>query len=203
MKQYQHIIFGVLFGLLAAGLILLISKPVDGEPISLSPAPTPTNTFPPRPTSTEAPILVQVEGEVTSPGIYSLHQNARLEDLIDMAGGLTDYADNKRVNLALLIRDGDYIFIPGFDEEIPNIARNAPINLSGDSENFYNYPIDINHADQLALESLPGIGPAKAADIIAYRQMIGSFTSLEDLLDVSGIGPSTLDSLRDYLICEP
>ena len=109
MKQYQHIIFGVLFGLLAAGLILLISKPVEGEPISLSPAPTPTNTLAPQPTSTEAPILVQVEGEVNNPGIYSLHQNARLEDLIDLAGSLTDYADNNRINRALLLRDGDYI----------------------------------------------------------------------------------------------
>jgi competence protein ComEA len=203
MKQFQQIIFGVLFGLLAAGLILLISKPVEGEPISLSPAPTPTNTLAPKPTSTEAPILVQVEGEVNSPGIYSLQRDARLEDLIDLAGGLTDFADNNRVNRALLLGDGDYIFIPRLDEEIPNIARNAPVNLSGDSENFYNYPLNINEADQLALESLPGIGPAKAADIIAYRQMIGSFTSLEDLLDVSGIGPSTLDSLQDYLICEP
>jgi competence protein ComEA len=203
MKQFQQIIFGVLFGLLAAGLILLISKPVEGEPISLSPAPTPTNTLAPKPTSTEAPILVQVEGEVNSPGIYSLQRDTRLEDLIDLAGGLTDYADNNRVNRALLLGDGDYIFIPRLDEEIPNIARNAPVNLSGDSENFYNYPLNINEADQLALESLPGIGPAKAADILAYRQMIGSFTSLEDLLDVSGIGPSTLDSLRDYLICEP
>jgi competence protein ComEA len=203
MKQYQHIIFGVLFGLLAAGLILLISKPVEGEPISLSPAPTPTNTSAPKPTSTEVPILVQVEGEVNNPGIYSLQQNARLEDLIDLAGGLTDYADNNRINRALLLRDGDYMYIPGFDEEIPNIARNAPINLSEDSENFYNYPLNINEADQLALESLPGIGPAKAADIIAYRQMLGTFTSLEDLLDISGIGPATLDSLREYLICEP
>jgi len=203
MKQFQQIIFGVLFGLLAAGLILLISKPVEGEPISLSPAPTPTNTLAPKPTCTDVPILVQVEGEVNSPGIYSLQRDARLEDLIDLAGGLTDYADNNRVNRALLLGDGDYIFIPRLDEEIPNIARNAPVNLSGDSENFYNYPLNINEADQLALESLPGIGPAKAADIIAYRQMIGSFTSLEDLLDVSGIGPSTLDSLRDYLICEP
>jgi competence protein ComEA len=149
------------------------------------------------------PILVQVEGEVNNPGIYSLHQNARLEDLIDMAGGLTDYADNNRINRALLLRDGDYIFIPKLDEEIPNIARNAPINLSGDSENLYNYPLNINEADQLALESLPGIGPAKAADILAYRQKLGGFTSLDELLDISGIGPSTLDSLRDYLICEP
>jgi len=203
MKQYQQIIFGVLIGLLAAGLILLISKPVEGEPIALAPAPTPTNTLVPKPTNTDLPFLVHIEGEVKHPGIYSLQQNARLEDLILSAGGLTDTADNTRVNLALAIRDGDYIFIPNIEEEIPNIARNAPINLTEDQENFYTYPLNINEVDQLALESLPGIGPAKAADIIAYRQMLGSFTSLEDLLDVSGIGPATLESLRDYLICEP
>jgi len=203
MKQYQQIIFGILIGLLAAGLILLISKPAEGEPIALAPAPTPTITLAPKPTNTDLPILVHIEGEVNKPGIYSLQQNARLEDLILSAGGLTDTADNTRVNLALAIRDGDYIFIPNIEEEIPNIARNAPINLTEDQENFYTYPLNINEVDQLALESLPGIGPAKAADIIAYRQMLGSFTSLEDLLDVSGIGPATLESLLDYLICEP
>lgn len=203
MKQYHQIIFGILIGLLASGFILLISRPEVGEPIALSPAPTPTKTSPPKPTNTELPILVHIEGEVNLPGVYSLQQNSRLEDLIALAGGLTDNADPKQVNLALLIRDSDYIFIPGIDQEIPRIARNAPNNLSADQGSLYDYPLNINEADQMALESLPGIGPAKAADIIAYRTMIGSFTNLDELLEISGIGPATLEALRDYLICEP
>jgi len=203
LKQYHQIIFGILIGLLASGLVLLISRPDVGEPIALSPAPTPTKTSPPKPTNTELPILVHIEGEVNLPGVYSLYQNSRLEDLLSLAGGLTGNADQNQVNLALLVRDGDYIFIPGINQEIPMIARNAPNNLSADQNSLYNYPLNINEADQLALESLPGIGPAKAADIIDYRTMIGSFTSLDDLLDISGIGPATLEALRDYLICEP
>ncbi|MDY6846451.1 MAG: helix-hairpin-helix domain-containing protein [Chloroflexota bacterium] len=203
MKQYHQIIFGILIGLLASGLVLLISRPEVGEPIALSPAPTPTKTSPPKPTSTALPILVHIEGEVNLPGVYSLYPNSRLEDLISLAGGLTGNADQKQVNLALLVRDGDYIFVPGIDQEIPSIARNAPNNLSADQDNLYDYPLNINEADQAALETLPGIGPAKAADIIDYRTMIGAFTNLEELLDISGIGPTTLEALRDYLICEP
>lgn len=203
MKQFHQTIFGLLIGLLAAGLILIIAKPNFGEPITLAPAPTVTETSVPEPTKTPVPILAQINGEINTPGIYEMSQNSRLSDLISAAGGLTTNADERYINLALLIRDGDYFFIPSEDQEIPEIARNSPNNFFVGQDDLFQYPININEATQEDLESLPGIGPAKAVDILEYRQMVGSFTALEDLLEISGIGPATLEALSDYLICEP
>lgn len=203
MKQIQLIIFGILVGLLAAGLVLIIDRPSYGKPISLSPAPTSTKTSYPKPTQTKQPIMAQIKGEIKNPGIYEILEDSRLGNLLESAGGLTDNADLDRINYALRIRDGDYIYIPSIGESIPEIARNSPSNSISEQESLIQYPLNLNEATQIELESLPGIGPAKAADIIEYREMIGAFSTLEDLLKVSGIGPATLEALIDYLVCEP
>ncbi|NLN70870.1 MAG: hypothetical protein GX142_08845 [Chloroflexi bacterium] len=203
MKPWQLLLAGVLFGLLAAGAILLVSQPERGDPISLFPAPTITHTAPPKPTATIPPIQVLIKGEVNNPGIYLLDRENRLFDLIEIAGGLTEQADADRVNDVFLLRDGDYFYIPGLGEHIPDTARNAPGNNPLDDPSYFDYPLNINTASQEAFESLPGIGPAKAADIIAFREKNGGFTAIEDLLRVPGIGNATLDAIRDYLIIQP
>lgn len=203
MKPWIIMIYGLLLGLLVTGLILLIAQPMRGHPVILHPAPTPTHIPPPKPTPTSKPILVQIGGEVSNPGVYSLEENARLSLLVDVAGGLTADADIIRVNLALFLRDGDYFYIPAEDEDIPETAKNAPGNLFGNSDPLFTYPLDLNEASQEALESIPGIGPSKAQDILDYKEIIGRFSSLEELLNVSGIGEATLDILRDYLYVEP
>ncbi len=202
MKPWLLIIYGLLLGLLIAGVILLISQPMRGKPITLKPAPTPTRAAPPKPTSTAVPIQVQIGGQISHPGIYSLEEDSRLSILIDLAGGFTIDADIERINLATLLRDGDYFYIPAIDEEIPETAKNAPGNLY-DPETTYNYPLDLNEVSQEALESIPGIGPSKAEDILAFRDTIERFTTLEELLNVSGIGEAILEMLRDYLYVEP
>ncbi len=194
--------FGLLIGLLVTGAILLIARPAQGVPIALHPAPSPTITPPPSPTSTPAPIIVQISGEVVSNGVYSLPKDSRLEDLIDTAGGLTSSADVERINLVTILRDGEYYYIPVIGEAIPETAANAPNNNLGDADLSIQYPLNLNNATQEELETLPGIGPSKAADIIAYRDEHGPFLTVDDLTNVSGIGPSTVDSLRDYLIIE-
>lgn len=194
---------GALFGLLAVGVILLIAQPEQGVPIKLMPAPTPTQTSPPKATMTPTPIQVLIKGQVVNPGKYALQKESRLADLIQLAGGLTDLADESRVNDVFILHDGDYFYIPGSDEEIPATARNAPANIpSGNIANF-DYPLNLNEASQEALESLPGIGPSKAIDIIAYRDQHGPYGSVDDLLDVQGIGPTTLEAIREYLIITP
>ena len=203
MKPWQLLLTGVLFGLLAAGAILLVSQPEQGTPIALSPPPTPTNTVFPKPSATPLPIQVLIKGQINSPGIYMVDRETRLVDLIEFAGGLTEQADIDRVNDVFMLRDGDYFYIPKTGETIPETARNAPGNNPLDNPTYFDYPLNINTSSQEAFESLPGIGPAKAADIIAYREQYGYFTSIDDLLSVPGIGPTTLDSIRDYLIIEP
>lgn len=201
MKSWLILIYGLLIGLLVTGAILLIAQPRQGAAIDLLPAPSHTITLPPSPTKTPQPVTVQIFGQVTNPGVYTLFAGARLNDLILMAGGLSIGADQIRVNLASQIRDGDYFYIPGAEEPIPETATNAPQNRS--QETIYSYPLNLNETSQEALESLPGIGPEKAAEIIAYRDTYGAFSSVDELIKVPGIGEATLNSLRDYLLVEP
>lgn len=203
MKPWLLILTGVLIGLLAAGGILLISQPERGIPITLMPAPTLTPTGLPKPTATPAPIEVLIKGQVNMPGIYKLEKETRLYDLIELAGGLTVNADIDRVNNVFILRDGDYFFIPTIGENIPETARNAPGNNPLDDTSYFDYPLNLNTASQTDLESLPGIGPAKATDIITYRDQVGAFKTVDDLLNVAGIGPSTVDAIREYLVVEP
>ena len=203
MKKWLLILYGLLMGLLTTGAILLISQPRQGQPISLSQAPSPTPTSPPKPTGTKIPFQAQIGGEINHPGIVEFSDELRLSDLVDAAGGLTSKADSDRINLAALVRDGDYFYIPAVDEEIPETASNAPGNLPISQSPDYNYPLDLNEVTQEALESIPGIGSSKATDILAYRAVISRFSSLEELLNVSGIGAATLESLKDYLYVEP
>lgn len=202
MKPWQVLLAGVLIGLLAAGLVLLISSPIKGHPIALSPPPSPLPTSKPKPTATPTPIKVQIGGEIRQPGIYTIGEDARLEDLIDCAGGLTESADILRINLAAICFDGDYFYIPAVNEIIPETARNAPQNLLGEPTPKFTYPLDLNQASQDELESLPGIGPEKADEIIAYRNEFGPFVSVDDLLNVEGIGPKTLESISQFLTIE-
>jgi competence protein ComEA len=189
---------GLLIGLLSAGLILLVAQPRQGVPIQLEPAPTLTPTGVPGPSPTPEPILVQVGGAIAQPGVYTLPCESRLDALIQAAGGLTSDADVDRINYAVQLRDGDYYYLPMPNETLPETATNAPQNLQA-AENGISYPINLNTATQEELESLPGIGPSKAADILAYRDSHGPFLTLEDLANVSGIGPTTVEALCDYL----
>ena len=200
MKSWQLILFGILIGLLAGGLVFLISNPDPGVPITLLPAPTATNTNPPKPTPTVSLIHVQIKGAILKPGVYEIDPTSRLGELIALAGGTNAEADEKRINHALSLRDGDYVFIPMIGEEIPETARNTPIQVIDDIG--VDFPINLNTASLEELVALPGIGPAKAADIIAYREEVGPFLSIEDLNNVEGIGEATVALLREFLIIE-
>ncbi len=202
MKSWHLVLLSILITFLVAGLILLVATPTRGNPIILLPAPTQTQSPSPQPSTTPTPIKVQIGGQVIATGLYELPKETRLEDLILLAGGLTDLADQNRINLAVRLMDGGYYYIPAVDEEFPETAANAPENAQI-SENTVTYPINLNTATQEELESLPGIGPTKAADILSYRDEIGSFNSIDDLLNVNGIGPSTLEAITDLITIEP
>lgn len=202
MKKWYLVLYGFLLGLLSTGVILLISQRERGIPVTLNPAPTATQTMRPKATPSRVPIQVQIGGEIVNPGIFLVDEESRLADLITKAGGLTSAADNDRINFAALLHDGDYFFIPSIDQLIPETARNAPLNIDLDENSKFVYPFDLNEASQEALESLPGIGPEKAADILAYKEQFGPFSSVDDLLNVPGIGQKTLETIRDFLIVE-
>lgn len=134
-------------------------------------------------------LYVHVLGAVEKPGLYVLDLDARLVDALAAAGGTTTDADLAAVNLARVLEDGEQVVVPaaGAAGGAPGSAAPPP----GDDR------IDLNAADQAALETLPRIGPALAERIIAWREENGRFTSVDDLLAVPGIGEKLLAGLRD------
>jgi competence protein ComEA len=132
-------------------------------------------------------LYVHVVGEVASPGMYQLQIGARLVDAVFAAGGLTEDADNASVNLARELSDGEQIVVFSISQE----GQSPGTNSSG--------LISLNRAGDKELEELPGIGPALAGRIIAWREANGGFKSVQDLLKVSGIGESLLSGVVDLV----
>ncbi|OZU89909.1 competence protein ComEA [Virgibacillus indicus] len=131
--------------------------------------------------------IVDVKGEVMKPGVYEMEMDARVNDVIQTAGGFSEDADQSQVNLAQKVQDEMIIIIPKAGESDQGLNANPP-----GSEK-----VRINYASQQEIESLSGIGPSKAAAIIQHRDEYGFFRTLEDLLEVSGIGEKTLETLKD------
>lgn len=131
-------------------------------------------------------LYVHVLGAVERPGLYVLDLDARLVDAVAAAGGTTDDADLAAINLARLLTDGEQIVVP-----VAGASAAAGATAPGDDR------IDLNTADQAALETLPRIGPALAGRIIAWRDENGRFQSVDDLLAVPGIGEKMLAGIRD------
>lgn len=132
-------------------------------------------------------IYVHILGQVMRPGLYELHDGDRAVDAVAAAGGFTQTADPGGLNLARLVSDGEQIVVPAVGE----VPAAGSASVPG--------KVNLNTADAAALDTLPGVGPATAAKIIAWRQQNGRFSSVEDLLDVGGIGQSKFESLRDLV----
>ncbi|MCE9620758.1 MAG: helix-hairpin-helix domain-containing protein [Actinomycetia bacterium] len=140
-------------------------------------------------------LVVHVAGAVSAPGVYQVVAGSRVIDAVQAAGGLAVDANPDAVNLAALVADGERVYIPAVGELLTPVA--AAGNGSGSPTEVG--PININSADSARLEDLPGVGPATAAAIIAYRDQHGAFASVEQLADVRGIGPAKLDAIRQLV----
>lgn len=195
MRNVLYTLVGVLAGFALAGLLLFISRAPAGEPIALQPAPT------------KEPIAVHVIGAVPRPGLYEFAKGARVQDAIDAAGGLLASANIGAINLAAPLEDGQQLNIPYKTGEEPAANDNnanslvlpgsteEPANTSQDNKDL----ININTASAEELDSLPGIGPTLAQRIIAYREENGPFQTIEDIVNVSGIGSSTFENIKDLI----
>jgi competence protein ComEA len=141
--------------------------------------------------------IVDVKGQVKMPGVYASSQDERVIDVVQRAGGLTENADESKVNFAEHVQDAMVIYIPAKGEE-----GSIPQGLASDSSatgGTKQGKINLNKADENELQNLPGIGPSKAAAIIEYRETNGAFKSVEDLKNISGIGDKTFDKLKDLI----
>ncbi len=137
-------------------------------------------------------VCVHIDGEVVNPGLYKLTTDDRVNDLLVLAGGATDKASLKDVNLAKRLEDEMKIYIPSKDE----IGSNEVSGQSGLSSSTGK--INLNTASKDELKTLPGIGDSRADEIIRYRDNTG-FSKIEDIKNISGIGDKTYEKLKDLI----
>lgn len=140
---------------------------------------------------------VYISGEINEPGVYQIKDGDRLEDLINEAGGLTDKASDKTLNLAQRLDDQMKIYIPNIDEEnsLENIDPNQAANIGAINKSEL---ININTASKEELMSLPNIGDKRADAIIEYRSA-NKFEKIEDIKNVTGIGDKFYEALKDLI----
>lgn len=211
----------LVFGMIVLGAVgVLLFNQAQPTPIVIQPAATATAPPPPTATPTQAPLIVFVNGAVRAPGLYTLPPGSRVAEAVAAAGGLRPDAFGDGVNLAALLSDGMQIYVAtrtqaseqqldlqlvqrGGANAVPLIppvesttAATQPADLpAGDK-------VNINTADLALLDTLPGVGPATAQKIIDYREQVGPFLTIEEILNVSGIGEAKFSAIRELITVE-
>lgn len=175
--------------LLVAVLIAVITVlGVPRDAVGVIEQTMPTVSFEQPVTATESmSVIVHVAGAVNEPGVVELDLGARVVDAIAAAGGVTGEAVLTQLNLARIIHDGEHIIVPD------SVTAQAPESAVGDGR------VNLNTASSAELESLPRIGPSLASRIIQWRETHGSFTAVEQLTQVSGVGPKVFAEIRDLV----
>lgn len=158
-----------------------------------------------------ATVIVDIKGNVNNPGVYEVEEGKRVNDVITMAGGLTEDADTSNINLAKIVKDEMTIVIYSKEEvlekyksevcicDCPYITNDACITETSNEEDNTSNLVNINTASVDELMTLPGLGEAKAKSIIEYRTKNGNFTSIDKITEVSGIGEAIFEKIKDYI----
>ena len=140
-------------------------------------------------------ITVDVKGAVKSPGIYDLPVGSRVHDAVQKAGGLTDEADSKSLNLAQKVSDEALVYVPTKGEEAASQQATSGTSPSTSKDK----KVNLNKASLEELKQVKGLGGKRAQDIIDHREANGKFKSVDELKKVSGIGTKTIEKLKDYV----
>ena len=140
-------------------------------------------------------ITVDVKGAVKSPGIYDLPVGSRVHDAVQKAGGLTEEADSKSLNLAQKVSDEALVYVPTKGEEAASQQAASGTTPSTSKEK----KVNLNKASLEELKQVKGLGGKRAQDIIDHREANGKFKSVDELKKVSGIGAKTIEKLKDYV----
>lgn len=140
-------------------------------------------------------ITVDVKGAVKSPGIYDLPVGSRVHDAVQKAGGLTEEADSKSLNLAQKVSDEALVYVPTKGEEVASQQATSGTSPSTSKEK----KVNLNKASLEELKQVKGLGGKRAQDIIDHRETNGKFKSVDELKKVSGIGAKTIEKLKDYV----
>ena len=202
IKEYKIIVICTGLGLLVGGFFLL--KPAPQTPVKETSLQVEVAAVS-KDSSTEKEvkeepleqdlITVDVKGAVKSPGIYDLPVGSRVNDAVQKAGGLTEQADSKSLNLAQKVSDEALVYVPTKGEEVASqqTASETASLTSKDKK------VNLNKASLKELKQVKGLGGKRAQDIIDHREANGKFKSVDELKKVSGIGAKTIEKLKDYV----
>lgn len=186
------LVAGLLTGVIIGILIMTLNGRTLPAPIFISPAAPLATTAP---TVTAGPLRIYISGEVSEPAVYDVPAGAIVQDAVRAAGGFTAEANTESVNLALQLADGMHIHVPAVGDPAGGPAvRQGSVILGNDPL------VNINLATLAELETLPGIGPSTAQKIIDFRQANGPFQTIEDIMNVSGIGPGKYEQIKDLIV---
>jgi len=205
IKEYKIIVICTGLGLLVGGFLLLKPAPhtpvketnLQAEVVAVSKG---SSTEKEVKEEKEEPleqdlITVDVKGAVKSPGIYDLPVGSRVNDAVQKAGGLTEQADSKSLNLAQKVSDEALVYVPTKGEEAASQQTGSGVASSTSKEK----KVNLNKASLEELKQVKGLGGKRAQDIIDHREANGKFKSVDELRKVSGIGAKTIEKLKDYV----
>ena len=204
LKKYKSVVVLGAILVMAIGAFLVLQQKPEAKTTDF---PTVTTTTASQEsteeTSSESPeretILVDVKGAVQSEGVYELPSTARVNDAVKAAGGFSDQADKKSVNLAQKLSDEAVVYVASQGENVSVVQSATSSPATGDAGNENTEKINLNTATVADLTTISGIGEKRANDILAYRDSQGGFSSVDDLNNVSGIGDKTLENIRPYV----
>ncbi len=141
----------------------------------------------------EENLVVDVKGAIKSPGVYEMKLGDRVIDVIEQAGGLHENADSNNINFAMKLVDEMVLYIPIVGEELTPEPTVGSVQNQGDGK------VNLNKASEAELQTLTGVGPAKATAIIEYRNQNGGFKKVEEIMEISGIGEKTFEKFKDQI----
>ena len=206
IKEYKIIVICACLGLALGGFLLIkpsTQKPVTETNLQAEVATVSKDSSSEKEVKKEEKeepleqdlITVDVKGAVKSPGIYDLPVGSRVHDAVQKAGGLTEEADSKSLNLAQKISDEALVYVPTKGEEAASqqAASGTTPSTSKDKK------VNLNKASLEELKQVKGLGGKRAQDIIDHREANGKFKSVDELKKVSGIGAKTIAKLKDYV----
>ena len=143
-------------------------------------------------------IVVEINGQVKNPDVYTLEDESIVKDVIDLAGGVTEEADLSDINRAKKLQNHELIYIRNKNEINNNSEDNKVVNNLETTANTNNM-VNINSATLEELKTLNGIGDAKANGIIEYREKNGGFTAIDQIKEVDGIGEKMFEKIKDKI----
>ena len=203
IKEYKIIVICTGLGLLVGGFFLLKPSPqtpvketnLQAEVAAVSKDSVSENEVKKEEPVEQDLITVDVKGAVKAPGIYDLPVGSRVNDAVQKAGGLTEQADSKSLNLAQKVSDEALVYVPTKGEEAASQQTASGTASSTSKEK----KVNLNKASLEELKQVKGLGGKRAQDIIDHRETNGKFKSVDELKKVSGIGAKTIEKLKDYV----